>query len=237
LFVPLIDPDGAAQSLYNHITYGYDPNPDQSVREARVFAGFFQEWVNEGKRLDIVLNLHNVESAEGPALFIPRYETGRQQYCAVLDRLIADRVRAFDIRARPGTGRHSLRTFRLQGFLARYTGSLGMLYEVNSQDPEHHLTLEQLQMIGVGMVQGAVQYVYSREAAPLIAEINQHRRVRSQNWKRYEPVDDELARDGPVRREHLYDTMPDWERFNLSHGIFPRLLRQLYAAGRQPLKD
>lgn len=179
LFIPLLDPDGAAAGSYERITYSFKRNNPSA--EALAYGGWFTQWLDAGKRLDIVLNLHNVESSEFAHLCCFFAEPGRLGVSQDLHAAISRRITAADgiYRVDPKFGQ-GYTTNRLGGWLGYYYGPLPMLYELNSQEKHRHLTLAELRDMGRRLVLGCTDFLDSPQAAPALATIDYLRRQQEQ---------------------------------------------------------
>ena len=149
LAIPMLDPDAAVAAKYEMITqrFVYD---GQEGREARAYASFFKKWVTAGNRLDLTLNLHNVESAEGSHIFCPVVEpepNRKSVSVAYHDGLMRSFAAAgYQTTTKPLGARTTW--FRLSGYLSLMYGPLSMPYELNSQERERHLATAHLREMG-----------------------------------------------------------------------------------------
>ncbi len=190
LFIPLLDPDGATRAQYENMMRSF--HREKSTRENEVWIEFFKDRADKMYRLDLVLNLHNVESAEAPHLscarFMPEWSTVRHEACEILHRqgiVPAFRAQGFDVALKPwGEG---VSYNRLCGTLFWYYGPINMAYEVNSQAPDRHLTLAQLREIGVGLIDEAGHFLLSADARPVLKAIDLSRFDRERSWLYYRP--------------------------------------------------
>ena len=73
LFVPMFDPDGSSESSYSKITSDFlIPNLDNVRDEVVAYIKFINQWCGKnGNRLDLVVNLHNIECNEAPNIICP----------------------------------------------------------------------------------------------------------------------------------------------------------------------
>jgi hypothetical protein len=149
-------------------------------------AEFFKSWHESGNRLDLVLNLHNVESAEGSHVFCPAIEPERrlvaeQFHSQLMHRLENDQ---FIVTAKPLDVRTTW--FRLSGYLGLMYGPLPMAYEVNSQQRARHLSLEELRSIGASMVRTAAEFTDSGTTGLVasIRDLGRRRDTRAASFKK-----------------------------------------------------
>jgi hypothetical protein len=141
--------------VYSNITDGFSVHSQRA--ESREYAAFFRRWVDEGRRLDIVLNLHNLESADGGHIYCALIEPSRERGDLSLQlhsRTLAMVQKAgFDIDA--AVRNRGFFSSRLGGWLLAYYGPLHLLYEVNSQSPRRHLLPDELRAMGRAIAQSA----------------------------------------------------------------------------------
>jgi len=185
LIAPMVDPDGAAKNVYENMIHTFREG-EESI-ESKAWAGFFHQWMLDGYRLDLVLNLHNVESGEGPHVFPAQFEPDddRAKAARLYNAHLADQLKPFGYSFRTGTGNEGISRFRLGGHLHRYYAALHQPYEVNSQASERHLDLYDLKVIGPLMVRSAAQYFTDRNSYDIQRETLAHRTVWKQRIDRY----------------------------------------------------
>lgn len=184
LIIPMLDPDAVAAGKYEniikHFVYAGKSGP-----ESLAIADYFRKWVEAGNRLDIVYNIHNVESAENGHIMSVVKDRGPERGPAgwTLDEdflrpLTRNTVYQMDPRNRV---QGELARFRLGGYLGFFYGPLHMPYEVNSQEKLRHLTLSELKAIGPLLVESGTKFIVSDASKPLrdvIAEMRRRRDVR-----------------------------------------------------------
>ena len=208
LFIPLLDPDGADRAQYENMMRSF--HREKSTPENEVWVEFFKDRADRMYRLDLVLNLHNVESAEAGHLscarFMPEWSTVRHEACETLHRrgiVPAFRARGFEVAMQPWGEDVSYN--RLCGTLFWYYGPINMAYEVNSQAPDRHLTLAQLGEIGVGLIDEAGGFLRSEHARPALAIVGRTLRTREKQWLFYRP--DRRLLSGETIFEAEYELM------------------------------
>lgn len=176
LLVSIMDPDGAASSFYDRISYSFTRQDPSS--EAVLYAHWFQKWIDKGNRLDIALDLHNVESAEAGHLFCMYSDPNRGNSSGNLHSLIVQEVRGSTYHVvNPSLGTGYI-TQRLAGWLGFYFGALPLLYEVNSQEQSLHLSLLNTRDIGRRIVVGSTQYFDSSDGIAFLGAIDEGRKRR-----------------------------------------------------------
>jgi hypothetical protein len=182
LAVPVLDPDGAVAGRYANITDSFQAF--QETPESIAYSGFFRQWVQAGKRLDLVLNFHNHESAEVPeefscALAEPKRNAPRHSECAAINaQLTADLSNAGYLVA-PFKPMQTYFSFRLGGWLMGYYGPLHLLYELNTQAPKRHLTILDTEAIGANVVHSVATIFDGPQRAGIMASVDAIRNARA----------------------------------------------------------
>ena len=205
LLIPLLDPDGAARSQYENMMRSF--HREKSTPETEAWVQFFRDRADKMYRLDLVLNLHNVESSEAGHLscarFMPEWSEVRHEACETLHRkgiVPAFRSYGFDVGEKPwGEG---VSYNRLGGTLFWYYGPIHMAYEVNSQAPDRHLTLAQLGAIGAMLIDEAGHFLISEHARPALAIVGRTLRTREKQWLFYRPHRGLLPGETLFKAEH-----------------------------------
>lgn len=189
LLIPLLDPDGAVGGVYENITnrFIYD---GQEGPEARAYAAFFKQWFRDAKRLDLSINLHNVESGEQPHLSCPMIEPvgERRKQGDRVYALVVNEAAAVGLNMNPRPWTYGTHDFRLGGYLAKFYGPLHMPYEVNGQDKQRHLLLAELKAIGPMLARISADYLSSADAEPLFASIKDTRQRHGARMEQYERI-------------------------------------------------
>lgn len=233
LIVPLLDPDGAVHSLYKNIGSSF-LNNHASTPESIAWLGWFRDWVNQGNRLDVVINLHNVASRESRqiecALVEPK--SGRHEQSKLLNKAIVDSLKQDQYKSKLPPWKFGYALDRMGGFLHSYFGNLHLAYEVNSQDSHGHLSLYRLRALGGTMAKAIVTHLYSPEAKPLLASIDLKRAKRQLLWDRYAKIRDRIMNsNNPFQAESSLAGLPAVERYYKEKGSIPGWLRPLYETG------
>lgn len=228
LVIPLLDPDGAVANVYESITKTFVAGAES--HEAIVWGRWFRAWVDQGHRCDVVLNLHNVESNEGPHLWCALYEghAQGQQMCRDLDRQIISTVSQQNYRTRDCRARGYMGS-RLAGALRFYFGSLPLLYEANSQAPERHLSLYELKAMGAYMIRAAASHMATKEGKAILLRADQFRDQRQALRDRYRSLLADLSLFGPFVAEHRLRGLPAEERRASAVSEPPDWLERIYA--------
>jgi hypothetical protein len=177
LVVPMLDPDAAAAAIHENIIGKFLVN--NRTQESITYANWFEGWANAGRRLDVVFDLHNIQSEEGPNLFCALLEglgaRGRESFA--LHRLIMDGLGAeFTFRSSPAMRGWSPN--RMGGWLSHYFGPITLAYEINSQGFPRHLNVREMSSIGIGLLKSADRFLASREGVELLKSVDELRRER-----------------------------------------------------------
>jgi hypothetical protein len=182
LVIPMVDPDAAAISRHQGIMVSFKAG--LTTVESRGYAKWFHNWIADGGRIDLVLNLHNVQSKESPnlacALMAGAAERGAAS--AALNRILVERFRAANMSVAPSVWALGISTERLGGWLSMSYGPLVFAYEVNSQAPVRHLNLEQLKGMGMHIAEGIGSFVETSSAKTVLDGIEEIRRRRVESW-------------------------------------------------------
>jgi hypothetical protein len=198
LIIPILDPDGAAWGSYENMIQSFAIG--QETPESIAYGRFFKQWVDDGNRLDLVLDLHNIESAEQPHLSCPTFSALSQE-CSRLHSVMVQQFRAsamYIVSPEPWFNRPHILDARLGWWLATYYGALVMPYELNSQEQHRHLSLGELREMGRQFVLGAVRYLDSEDGRRLRNRIDSTRTERLQRWNEYQT---KLSGLNPVNAE------------------------------------
>ena len=147
LLIPLLDPDASAQSRY---TNALDFLQTRKVRpETLAYARYFIRWIDAGHRIDVAVNLHNVECTEGPHIFIPlvneRHRDDSDQWNQAFFAALAT---AGFMTGRVQGNAKGYQNDRLAGWCAQHFATFDLAYELNSRMPGNLLTLPRLRQIG-----------------------------------------------------------------------------------------
>jgi hypothetical protein len=182
--IPLFDVDAAAEGRYENMIFRFSSGMEN--QEAVAWARFFASWVREGNRIDVVLDLHNVESAGSPHLMCPTFGQ-RGRACGQLHHVVVGTFRKTIYMVDPDPRFHGPGALqgRLGGWLERYFGALLIPYEANSQDSTRHLTIAETRDMGRILVLATTKYLSSHKAKSLFERIDEARGRRAQRWAKY----------------------------------------------------
>lgn len=158
--------------------------------ESVAYANWFQRWINQGNRLDLVFDIHNVQSLElghvACALMEGLGERG--QLSASLDSLLSADFGSDGLSARVGSRNRGWSPDRLGGWLSRRYGPLCFAYEVNSQAPNRHLNLYELKDMGRIFVVATGRFLSSTDGSKVLANVDVRRNERLARWSKQTSV-------------------------------------------------
>jgi len=185
LVIPMLDPATSTRGQHSgmittFLTYATTP-------ESKAYANWFQQWVRSGNRLDLVYDLHNVQSFETPdiscAIMEGKGTRGRISFALhemLLGNLVAD---DYHVMHRPWMRGWS--PDRLGGWLSRRYGALTFAYELNSQAQERHLNLARLAGIGAWLVRSIPQMLSAPDGVALLTDVDARRKEWQDSWTKY----------------------------------------------------
>ncbi len=182
--IPILDPDGAALCIHHNAAQSFTGPP---TMESSEYADYFQKWIDSGHRIDLAINLHCLESNDGPDVSCPAVTSG-PLYAPVAMRVVraidgALAVRGYSVHSRPwfrGTIAN-----RLVYWLQACYGTVMAAFEINGQGAERHLTLQQLRRIGGVMVSRAAVFLTRGAGRNWDAHIRRVLKQRAKDWKEY----------------------------------------------------
>jgi hypothetical protein len=185
LVIPIFDPDSCFNGVHSGTIVRFLSTNETYDSEA--YANWFQAWVNAGNRLDIVFDLHNVQSNEQPHISCFEMEgVGvRGKASAALHAVILKNFQSagYLTAARPSNRGWS--PDRLGGWLSRRYGPITFLYELNCQAPARHLTVQQLKEAGIVFVRSVPAFWESESGLALKTDVDARRRDRLIRWSKY----------------------------------------------------
>lgn len=151
LLIPIQDPDGSANSIFDQLTEGFlRPNDPDLPPEILAYARYFTKYVASCRIVDLTLSLHSVEANESKNLFCPFRDEEHDATVRSFNRLLfADlTARGYSVNDPDAVWGTGVVPARLYGWCAARFGSVDLCFEVNDRYPEHRLNLAELQGIG-----------------------------------------------------------------------------------------
>lgn len=116
LIIPCLDPDAAAMARPTGICsqFGLNPsNGNQTSPEVLAYVEFFKGWIDKGGRIDLVFDILNLESKEGPHIILPCIEPSHVEEIKALNAYLVNEaersvVMQFDLSAQINELWHAL---------------------------------------------------------------------------------------------------------------------------------
>ena len=186
LLIPLLDPDDAGRCRYTSANIFSNAAPVRP--EAVAYATYLVHRIDTGRRLELVINLHNVECTEGPNLFTPLVNRLRQPAIAELNAPLwpAAREAGFTV-GQPAWSMVGLANERLSGWCFQHFRTMDLFYEVNGRAPASRLTPGRLRQLGAVLARQSSAMMRSPVMAAVRADITEHlaarTRTRADYWQ------------------------------------------------------
>jgi hypothetical protein len=187
IVITMLDPDASAAGVYKGICseFGYG----SPVPEVMAYGAWFHKWISAGNRLDLTVDLHNVEGGQVrwhafPLLGDPdaaRHQAQEHYVSKVLKPLMGES----GIGLQKGPSGEGLAHARLGGYLAMHFGPVLTGFELNMQCPTRHLLLEEMRDWGRLFVLGSERFLRSNEARPIFESIARRRKSRDELIAKY----------------------------------------------------
>jgi len=151
LLLPILDPDGSADAVYERITDLFrKTDVPQTPPEVRQYARYMTRYIADGGQLDLTLSLHNVEATECTNLYCPLMDLAAIEVTSKINTaLFADlRARGYVTDDPTRSWYNGFLSFRFYAWCTKRFHALDLVYEVNDRYPDHTLPLEQLARMG-----------------------------------------------------------------------------------------
>jgi len=179
LFIPLLDPVGWSDSTYAAMTYYFKYAPDKPARpEVLAYAKWIIDWIAEkGNRLDVVVNLHNVECNEASNILCPILEGNQMEEIDNLNNFLLPRLeKSQEIKiSRSYWIMGGFSNDRLAGWCSYFFGNIQISYEINSRYPDNRLSLDDLNMLGKSFLISFNDYFDSDEYERTLPHMDKYR--------------------------------------------------------------
>lgn len=166
--IPMLDPDGTAATKHTNVIFTFTPK--HTSPESVAYATFFKKWIDEGGRLDLVLNLHNVESKEAPHFVLAQIDPARVETSKAINSFLIEEAHKLGFQTTSKERQIGSSPGRLAGWLLEHFGAIPLPYEVNSQEPHRHLSNAELKRLGVFLVEASAHFVSSDRGTNLRGE-------------------------------------------------------------------
>jgi hypothetical protein len=158
LIIPMLDPDGVAGAAHSNIITSFSAFSE--TPESNAWADWASRWVTAGKRLDVVTNLHNVQSGEGPhfaPVLCDPVAPWTQATCG-LNEAVSETIRSGGFSVARNNAASATSPTRFGGWIRDYYGAVHCAYEINSQEKGRHLNEEELLSMGKLLVEGCIVF-------------------------------------------------------------------------------
>ena len=173
LLVPMLDPDMAARAVFTDANFFNNIPPVRT--EAVAYATYLVNRIDAGLRLDIAINLHNVECMEGPNLFTPLVNRVREDAIKSLnEELWRTAQHAGFTTYQPDWSMVGLAHQRLSGWCFKVFRTFDLFYEVNGRSPDSRLSPVRLKLLGQLMAQYGANIACSDPMSKIHVEITQY---------------------------------------------------------------
>ena len=184
IVVPIVDPDGAAASIWKGLQGEFFPKWDKdgaltSRPEAVLYARYFVERANVGHSLDLNLGFYMLEGNDSrqhlKSVFAPNWSNDAIVYFNAKWFPRLEEQRYLTGPTKPTF--NGADNGRLGGWLAEHLHAYHAVYQVNARVPDDHLALNDLMFLGEMAAQAASDYAWNEgiETHDLAAAFNAKR--------------------------------------------------------------
>lgn len=170
LFIPILDVEGSCNSVFRVGDFFQVTKP--IMREAVAYALYLVRWLDTGHRLDIVMNLHNVECTEDRNFFCPLINSDRITSVRKFNQNLFNRLKAdgFSV-GNPYGDNVGIQIARLSGWCNSRFSTYDLMYEVNTCDPSSRLTMNRTARLGALVAQELYRLEQSKDFSAIEEEI------------------------------------------------------------------
>jgi hypothetical protein len=189
IVIPLLDPDATAKAEYKGMCSTFSNL--RKTPESIAYADWFKKWTDAGNRLDLVVDLHNIEGGQvkwhGFCLLkdpsYKRYEVQEYYVAQLLKPMLA----AKGIGLSKEIGGSGMAMTRMAGYLAAFYGPIFVGVELNCQASGKHLTLAELRDMGRTFCVAAAKLFEMEQGRFLRRSADEKRQEHNQWAKNYRP--------------------------------------------------
>ena len=147
LFIPLLDPVGWSNATYGAMAYDFSYNMEYNRFEVLSYIKFIINWCGiKERRLDVALNIHNIECNEGSNVLSPHIDDRYWEDAVALKKIILENLP--DVKTGNDVWVTGFFYKRFSHWCTDHWGGVPVLFEVNSRYPEKRLY--QKDMAGLG---------------------------------------------------------------------------------------
>jgi len=163
LIIPILDPDAVYNAKFSNGDFFRAVEP--VMPEAMTYATYIiDSWIDTEHRLDIAINLHNVECSEGPNLFCPFVNVVRKPLVQTYNKRLFEVVKASGFTVGdPLGGMEGIQGLRLMGWCYRRFHTCDITLELNTRAPGVAMNIYTIEKTGVLIAEQA--YAFRMDAA------------------------------------------------------------------------
>jgi hypothetical protein len=194
LLIPIYDPDGSAESVFDRLTDQFYQHPgnddcaDMTPCEVLLYARYLRAFVNSGRKIASAVTLHNLECNEGPCLLSPFAVWRDRAVVRAFNRQWFTQLRQSEIAVGKDEPEDiGWMNHRLFGWCATKYHALPLAFEVNDRNPATRLSLSQLHELGASLAHNLQTFFASDEGQRYLQTVCQFLREREQrkaeHWK------------------------------------------------------
>jgi zinc carboxypeptidase len=185
LVIPMVDPDSTVVSRHEGIIISF--LTDARTPESVAYANWFQQWVDAGNRLDLVLDLHNTQSKESPNVMpaLMEQQGVRGSGSMALHMLLKADLETQGFSVQRSTKLYGWSPDRLGGWLSRRFAPITLAYELNAQAPQRHMNLADCTRIAAIIAETSSRFFSTEAGRAVLADVDQRRLRRTLQWAQY----------------------------------------------------
>lgn len=156
-FIPILDPDASANAIFKDADIFQDIQP--IMPEVISYATWIVNLFDDGYRLDVALNIHNVECNEGQNLSCPFVNSTRKELAFAYNEAVLSEVRrkGFTVGDEQGWA-SGIMGLRFYGWCFRRFRTCDFAFEVNTRYPQKRLSIMDTCLIGAILVDETHSY-------------------------------------------------------------------------------
>jgi len=186
LLVPMLDPDMAVRAVFTNANMFRNVPPVRP--EAVAYATYLVNRVDAGHRLELVIDMHNIECAEGPQLFTPFIDAAEEATIRELNEPLWVAAQHAGFTTGPSWTMVGWATERLCGWCYMAFRTIDLMYEVNGRAPDARLSPIGLRAVGRLLAQHSAGILRSAPMSEKRVEMTRYLEARAVEraawWKR-----------------------------------------------------
>ena len=207
LLIPHLSPDDTANSVFDRVLSGFMGSRSRwgTTLEAVAWARFWNNYIEKGFALDIVISLHNTAGSDTVNFFCPiTQSTSELTIEQSLHEQIMREINSSALIAKKGRAAAVSLPMRLAGWLYCSFSASPAFFEVNGQYPKQRLTLTEVRSVGGMLLRGMGTFADNREI------FVRHRERQKTRWAESQRRRAHILESNPLPA----DNIPDWVVFN-----------------------